>query len=342
MSKISNAFLMIKLLSNGRVYSVKELSMELGVTERMVRYYKEQLEMAGYIIESFKGPGGGYYINKNDIMNIDYFNKYDLEVLDRVEENIKNTFLNPTSSLFEEPENLLKQEVREPALYNAIITAIATGYSRLSEISTKVGENTGTCSTYLKNLISLGLVEKENPYGEANSKKSIYKIADNLFRFWYRFVPENSSIIARGATDLAYSRIESHLSEYMGLVFEEICRQYLWKLLLTGECPVEFSELGCWWGNDPRTRSQSEIDIMGEADKNTALFGECKWTNEKVDLGVLETLVARSQLFHYHRTYLYLFSKSGFTKGCTDEAQKIGNVKLVTFEDIMEVLGRKS
>ncbi|MFQ9877501.1 MAG: DUF234 domain-containing protein [Ruminococcus sp.] len=89
------------------------------------------------------------------------------------------------------------------------------------------------------------------------------------------------SIIARGATDLAYSRIESHLSEYMGLVFEEICRQYLWKLLLTGECPVEFSELGRWWGNDPRTRSQSEIDIMGEADKNTALFGECKWTNER-------------------------------------------------------------
>ena len=91
MSKISNAFLMIKLLSNGRVYSVKELSMELGVTERMVRYYKEQLEMAGYIIESFKGPGGGYYINKNDIMNIDYFNKYDLEILNRVEDKLKNT-----------------------------------------------------------------------------------------------------------------------------------------------------------------------------------------------------------------------------------------------------------
>lgn len=93
------------------------------------------------------------------------------------------------------------------------------------------------------------------------------------------------------------------------------------------------------------TREQEasqKLIFMGEADKNTALFGECKWTNEKVDLGVLETLVARSQLFHYPRTYLYLFSKSGFTKGCTDEAQKIGNVKLVTFEDIMEVLGRKS
>ena len=80
MSKITNTILMIKLLSNGRVYSVKELSEELGVTERMVRYYKEQLEMAGYIIESFKGPGGGYYINKND-----------LEVLDKVQSEISTS-----------------------------------------------------------------------------------------------------------------------------------------------------------------------------------------------------------------------------------------------------------
>lgn len=50
-------------------------------------------------------------------------------------------FLNPASAIFEEPENLLKQEVREPAVYNAIITAVATGSSRMSEIATKIGEN---------------------------------------------------------------------------------------------------------------------------------------------------------------------------------------------------------
>ena len=49
-----------------------------------------------------------------------------------IEENIKNTYLNPSSSLFEEPTNLLKQEVREPAIYTAIITAIAAGASRMS------------------------------------------------------------------------------------------------------------------------------------------------------------------------------------------------------------------
>lgn len=255
-----------------------------------------------------------------------------------IEDNIKNTFLNPASSLFEEPENLLKQEVREPALYNAIITAIATGASRMAEISTKVGEDTSTCSVYIKNLIALGILRKEIPYGEKSSRKTIYIIADPMFRFWYRFVPENHSIISRGAVDLAYKRIEPHLTDYMGKIFEEICKQYLWKLLLDVECPVEFCELGCWWGTNPSTRSQEEIDIMGEQDKDTALFGECKWTNEKVDLGVLETLIRRSQLFHYRQTHLYLFAKNGFTKTCTDTAHRLGNVTLVTYKELLEKL----
>lgn len=142
-----------------------------------------------------------------------------------VEDNIKNVFLNPASAIFEEPENLLKQEVREPAVYNAIITAVATGSSRMSEIATKIGETTSVCSQYMKNLINLGLIRKETPYGEKESRKSIYAIADNMFRFWYRFIPENNSIISRGATELAYKRIAPNLSDYMGRIFEEICMQ---------------------------------------------------------------------------------------------------------------------
>ena len=104
--------------------------------------------------------------------------QYLLQIDDKlsIEENIKNTYLNPTSPLFEETTNLLKQEVREPAIYNAIITAIATGASRMSEISSKVGEDTNVCSIYLKNLLSLGIVQKETPYGEKASRKSIFQI----------------------------------------------------------------------------------------------------------------------------------------------------------------------
>lgn len=264
--------------------------------------------------------------------------QYLLQMDDRltIEENMKNTFLNPNSFLFEEPENLLKQEVREPALYNAIITAIATGSSRVAEISTKVGEQSSVCTNYLKNLMALGLIQKETPYGEKTSRKSIYSINDNMFRFWYRFIPENNSIIVRGATNLAYKRIEPHLSDYMGKVFEEICKQYLWKLLLDGNCPIEFNDLGRWWGTNPSTHNQEEIDIMGEQDKNTALFGECKWTNQKVDTGILETLVKRSQLFHYSKIQLYLFAKTGFTEGCKALAEKMGNVALVTYDDMLK------
>ena len=264
--------------------------------------------------------------------------QYLLQMDDRlsIEDNIKNTYLNPISFLYEEPTNLLKQEVREPAIYTAIITAIAVGASRMSDISNKVGEDSNICANYLKSLINLGIVKKETPYGEKTSRKSIYSIEDNMFRFWYRFVPNNNSVIMRGAADIVYRRIEPQLSEYMGAVFEEICKQYLWKLLLDGNSPVEFSELGRWWGNDPIEKKQTEIDIMGEQDKQTALFGECKWTNEKVDLGVLETLIKRSNLFSYVNVHLYLFSKSGFTKGCIDKANELGNVSLVTYSDMLK------
>lgn len=67
-----------------------------------------------------------------------------------IEDNIKNTHLNPASSIFEEPNNLLKQEVREPAIYNAVITAIATGSSKMNEISNKIDEDTSVCATYIK------------------------------------------------------------------------------------------------------------------------------------------------------------------------------------------------
>ena len=113
------------------------------------RYFRNFSPSDCALIYGIAGGTPQYLLQMDDSMSVD--------------ENIKNTFLNSSSALFEEPENLLKQEVREPSLYNAIISAIATGASKLSEISTKVGENSSTCTAYLKNLISLGLVRRETP-----------------------------------------------------------------------------------------------------------------------------------------------------------------------------------
>lgn len=185
--------------------------------------------------------------------------------------------------------------------------------------------------------MALCLIQKELPYGEKSSRRSICRIADNMFRFWYRFVPENSSIIARGAADLAYRRIAPHLSHYIGAVFEDICKQYLWKLLVEGLSPIEFSDLGRWRGTDPSTHSQTEIDLMGEQGKATALFAECKWTQENADTSVLQTLVNRSRFFHYRHVHFFLFPKTGFTSGCRNAAEEIGSVTLVTYKEMLDL-----
>ena len=298
---------------------IKLLPFSFEETCRYFKYFSAEDKALAYGI---MGGTPQYLLQMNDKLSIG--------------KNIRNTYLNPISSIYEEPTNLLKQEVREPAIYSAVITAIATGASRMSEISSKVGEDTNKCSTYIKSLLTLGIVKKETPYGEKSSKRSVYSIDDNMFRFWYRFVPENASLIARGADDLVYKRIEPQLSDYMGKVFEEICKQYLWKQLLSGKSPIEFTSLGRWWGNDPIHKCQAEIDIIGEQDKDTALFGECKWTNEKVDLSVLEKLIERSELFTYKKKHFFLFSKSGFTKGCAEKAKSLGNVSLITYGDILK------
>jgi len=254
-----------------------------------------------------------------------------------VEENIKRSILNPNAYLFEEPNNLLKQEVREAAVYNAIISAIASGSTRISEISSKIGEESGACATYIKKLISLGLVRKETPFGEKPSRRTIYAIEDNLFRFWYRFIPSNIALLQNNMIETAYRNMESQFTTHMGPVFEEICKQYLWQLNQHGKAAITFTALGRWWGNDPQKKSETEIDIMGTDNLGNALFCECKWTNEPVDLAVLETLVYRSSLFHHNAKHYYLFSRSGFTEGCVATATAMGNVRLISFEDMMNL-----
>lgn len=140
-----------------------------------------------------------------------YINK--LDVKDDIDEALLENFFDRSSYLYEEPANLLKQELREPAIYNAIIKAIAEGASRMNDIKLKVGEEYSVVSKYLKTLIALGIVKKETPITEKPGKKTIYLLADHFFRFWYRFVPANSSAIDSGRIAKTYPyAVKKHLS----------------------------------------------------------------------------------------------------------------------------------
>jgi hypothetical protein len=254
------------------------------------------------------------------------------------EENIKNAFLKVTAYLYEEPLLLLRQEVQEPGIYSAIIEAIATGATKANEIATKTGEEQAKCIKYINTLCELGILYKETPFGEKESaRKTIYGISDFMFRFWYRYVFGNRTLLETGAQETVWQRrIQPNYNDYMGLVFEKVCKDYLYRKNSQGELPILFTSIGRWWGTNPKDRKQVEIDLIAE-DDNSYLMCECKWRNEALGMSVLSELQRKADVFCKKRsqTWYILFSKSGFTKAVIEESLKDTSIILVDMQELM-------
>lgn len=254
-------------------------------------------------------------------------------------ENIRNAYLRVTSYLYEEPLLLLRQEVRKPEMYSAVIEAIADGASKANEIAMKTGEESAKCIKYINTLCELGILYKEFPFGEkSTSRNTIYRIADFMFRFWYRYVFGNRTLIETGASDAVYKRrIEPDYDRYMGVVFERVCRDYLLARNAAGDLPILFSSIGRWWGTDPVTRKQEEIDLIA-ADGDRYLICECKWRNEKADMSVLRRLREKADAFSRKRgdTWYVIMSRAGFTSAVSEEASRNDRIVLIDLETIMK------
>ncbi|MBR4908580.1 MAG: ATP-binding protein [Acidaminococcaceae bacterium] len=268
-----------------------------------------------------------------------YINK--LAVKSNLKEALLENFFDTSAYLFEEPENLLKQELREPAIYNSIIAAIANGAARLNEISQRTGLETAKCAKYIYVLTELGIIQKIKPITEKAERKTLYKIADPFFRFWYRFVPGNMMNISAGTIARNYdAAIGSYLSAYMDPVFEEICRQYL--IYYADNLPFAINEIGEWWGPDPSQKKEARLDIVALASKenNTQagrrfIIGSCKYKNEKTDTDELYLMQRYASLFTNtnDECFYYIFSKSGFTDALLEKQEK-GEVRLITLGEM--------
>ena len=248
-----------------------------------------------------------------------------------IEMNIQRAFFDMSSFFLEEPANILRREVRDPAYYNAVLKAIATGCTKNCDIAGAVGLETSACTAYLKNLITLGLVSKHKPLTEKAVKKTVYEIEDGMFRFWYRFVPDNMSLIQGGLADRIWRGVAREIHEHMRQVFRDICRQ--WVLQRNNACrlPVRFSETGRWWGVDPILKTDMDVPIVACLDDSHALFADCVWSDEPTGVNALISLEDRSRLFRHPNRYLFLFSRSGFTDECALLAVELG-ANLVMFE----------
>lgn len=254
-------------------------------------------------------------------------------------DNVIAELLTPNSYLFEEPEFLLREKLREPRNYFAILRAVATGRQRLAELQNETGFDRSALSKYLHVLQSLHLVQREVPVTEHNpdkSKRGLYHIADPFLRFWFAFVFPARTFLLQEMMDWVWSqRIEPQLDRFVGPAFEELCRDHLRQQAGTHD-PVVLEHLGRFWD---RT---TEIDVVAYDDALTQLLlGECKWSKNPVGRDVLRELQTKAahvvhelgktpQAIHY-----VLFSRSGFTDELSAISQEPDRVvRLIKLNDL--------
>ncbi|NJE02736.1 ATP-binding protein [Thermococcus sp. MV11] len=209
------------------------------------------------------------------------------------DENVVENVLSKGAFLYEEAEFLLREELREPANYFAILQAIASGRSRFGEIANSTGLDKSLVSKYLAVLQRLGIVEREVPVTatlKEASKRGLYSIADNYFAFWFRYVLPNKGYLEAGLAEEVWERSKSDFNAYMGSVFGKLIRIPEVFLRLTG---FRFTKLGRWW------RKGEEIDLLAlnEMEKR-ALLIEVKWKelSEREARGILKDLEGKAGL----------------------------------------------
>jgi AAA+ ATPase superfamily predicted ATPase len=250
-----------------------------------------------------------------------------------LEENIMNLFLYKNSKLLEEPLNLLNMEVKEPASYLSVLNSIADGSTKHNEIVTKSGLKSPLTSRILENLIELGIVSKKTPM-LSSSNKGLYYIKDNLYRFWFTFISKNIDFIETGRSAFIQKIISEQFTHFLGNVFEDVSREWLLDESEKGNLGTYIVEIGSWWGGNPQTKKQEEVDIVAKGFQEDELFlGECKWRNESVKISSLETLLARGNLFSQSQKYYYLFSKVKFSEQVKQYASEHG-LRLVAFSQM--------
>ncbi len=265
---------------------------------------------------------------------------------ENLQEIIKRS-LSRTSVLYNEPEVLLKTELKESNTYFNILKNIASGVSRSSEIAKTSGIKVTSIDYYLNILINdLDLVKKEVPIcDKSSSRKAIYRIDDNFFRYWFRFVYPFLSELEMRNYEWVLEKIENELDTFTAPVFEDICAQFLITMSTQNQLPFVFEKIGKQWGKfkgEPG-KNNYEIDLVAiSTHTKHILFCECKWQKQKTGYEVIADLMDKAGNVNWYdnkrKEYYAVISRAGFTQKARSFAQDNG-ILLFDLEDIEKIMG---
>lgn len=232
-------------------------------------------------------------------------------------ESFCELLLQHETTLVDEPNRLLRDDMRDLTLSRTILSVIGDGANRLSEIAGRIGKSSQELTGPLKKLIDMGYIQKETPFGvnPKSSKTTLYKIADNFLAAYYRFVAPNASLISLDKPEAVWQTVESRLPAFIGAEWEALCRRAVSGNVVDG---VAYGLCSRWWGSVPdareRRRTEIEIDVVAESvDRRHLLLGECKWTDNEDAARVLHELRGKSArlpfIGNYAEVHYVLFLK---------------------------------
>lgn len=240
---------------------------------------------------------------------------------------VADVILSKDGFLYNEVRFALAQEMREPRSYFAILAAIAQGRHKLNEIVQGTGLPREVVTRYLEILRDLRVVRRDVPVTESQplkSRRGLYRIDDNFFRFWFRFVYPNTDDLEQEEPQMVLrERIQPHFSDYVSAAFEDVCRQAVHRFSRDGSLPFRCQRVGAWWD------SRAQIDVVGLGERDgDVLVGECKWSTRPVGTNILEELKRKTaallQGSEFRTVCQAIFSRAGFTRALEAKARAEG------------------
>ena len=158
------------------------------------------------------------------------------------------------------------------------------------------------------------------------------------FSFWYRFVAPYADAIELDAGFSVAREVlgGKALNTYVGKWFEEICLQWVVSRAREDRLPFVPLRYGKWWGTNPATKQQEDIDVVADSKMRSAvLAGECKWREAFDESDAIANLKRRVVLLgDYDNTWYALFTKHAVSSGTRRKVETEGNWMLVDAKQI--------
>lgn len=177
--------------------------------------------------------------------------------------------------LHHEPHRLLLDDMRGASQASSLLALVGAGCHRMSEIAARIGKPAGALTRPLANLIELGYLRKEVPFGESErlSKRTLYRIADPFMSFWFRFVQPALSLLERDLFGPVEAGLRGAFPQHCADAWELLARESVPFLPIGG---VAWGPASRWWGRG--AKGPQEFDVVAESlDGESVLVGEVKW-----------------------------------------------------------------